>query len=147
MNAPSISAEERTAAQAETFYGGAIERVARFTLVLVIPGAVGAFLWKGWEGALGAALGGVLSWHNFRVLARAVNGLADRITAGASRERGGRIVWRFLGRYLWVAAAGYAIFNVSLAGFYGFMLGLCLPAAAMMCEAAWEAWTALHRGI
>jgi hypothetical protein len=79
------------------------------------------------------------------VLARGVEGLADRIVNQQSREKGRRIVFRFLLRYGLVAIAAYAIFKGSLLAFHGFLWGLCLPVAAMMIEAAFEAYAAFGR--
>ena len=74
-----------------------------------------------------------------------MEGLADRIVNQQSQEKGGRIVLRFLVRYALVGAAAYAIFKSSALAFRGFLWGLCLPVAAMMIEAAWEAYTAFRQ--
>lgn len=72
--------------------------------------------------------------------------LGARITSGQSRERGGVIVFRAVLRYVFIAAGAYVIFNVSLAGLYGFLGGVCLPIAAVACEVAVEIFVALRRG-
>ncbi|MGE0406150.1 MAG: hypothetical protein AB7O65_07620, partial [Candidatus Korobacteraceae bacterium] len=72
--------------------------------------------------------------------------LGERIAAGSSRESGGRIVGRFLFRYLLIGAASYAILVGSRQAFFGFLTGLLLPAAAMAVEAGYEAWMAIRRG-
>ena len=41
-------------------------------------------------------------------------------------------------RYALIACGAYVIFNVSLAGLYGFLGGVCLPIAAIACEVAVE---------
>jgi hypothetical protein len=53
---------------------------------------------------MGFALGAAVSYVNFRSLTRGVEGLADRIVNRNSREKGGRIVLRFVVRYGLVGA-------------------------------------------
>ncbi len=78
-------------------------------------------------------------------MTRGVEGLADRIVNRNSREKGGRIILRFLVRYGLVAAVAYAIFKGSSLAFRGFLWGLCVPVAALMAEAAWEGYAAFRR--
>jgi hypothetical protein len=108
--------------------------------VLVLP----AFWRDGLAAATGFAAGAAISCINFRALQRSVESLADRIVNRQSHEKGGRIVFRFLVRYALVGAAAYAIFNSSVLAFRGFLWGLCLPVAAMMIEAALEAFVAFR---
>ncbi len=131
----------------EAFYSGAIPRIGRLILWLGLPWTFAAFVWLGWKGAVGAAAGTLAGYESFVSLARAVSGLADRITDAGSRESGKRIVVRFLARYALVAAAAYVIFTVSRVALYGFIAGLCLPVLAMMCEAGYEVTVALRRGL
>ena len=105
-----------------------------------------AFWFYRWAGAIGFAFGVAVSYVNFRSLARGVEGLADRIVNRNSREKGGRIVLRFVVRYGLVGAAAYAIFKSSSLAFRGFLWGLCVPVAALMAEAVWEGYTAFRRG-
>jgi hypothetical protein len=46
-----------------------------------------------------------------------------------------------------MALAGYVIFSASPASLYGLLAGLFLPVAAIACEAAYEAYIALARGL
>jgi len=131
----------------EVFYSGAAPRIGRLILWLGLPWTIAAFVWLGWKGAVGAAAGTLAGYESFVSLARAVNGLADRITSAGSTESGKRIVARFVGRYALVAAAAYVIFTVSRVALYGFIAGLCLPVLAMMCEAGYELTVALRRGL
>jgi hypothetical protein len=133
-------------AAAERFYSGAIRRILRTLAVLgvVFTGPVWSFF--GLATVLGFGAGAAASWINFHSLASSVDGLADRIVNADSRERGTRIVGRFLLRYLLVGIIAYAIFKGSSQAFRGFLAGLCLPVAAMLGEAVYEACTALRRG-
>lgn len=131
----------------EVFYAGAVARIGRLILWLAVPAAAFMGVWLGWQAAIGAAAGALAGYESFVSLARAVNGLGDRITAGGSRESGKRIVAHFVGRYAVVAVAAYVIFTVSRVALYGFIAGLCLPVLAMMCEAGYELTMALRRGL
>ena len=129
----------------ESFNERALSRMFRTMLVvsalLLLPA-----LWRyGWVSAIGFAAGAAVSCINFRALQRSVESLAERIVNRQSREKGGRIVLRFLVRYALVGAVAYAIFNSSVLAFRGFLWGLCLPVAAMMIEAGVEAYVAFRR--
>ncbi len=122
-----------------------IPRVLRNMLVAGVLLLGPAFWVYRWVGAIGFAFGAAVSYINFRSLTRGVEGLADRIVNQNSREKGGRIILRFLVRYGLVAAAAYAIFKGSSLAFRGFLWGLCVPVAALMAEAVWEGYTAFRR--
>ncbi len=106
------------------------------SMLLLAP----AFWFYRGAGAIGFAFGVAISYANFRALARGVEALTDRIANRNSREKGGRIVLLFLLRYGLVAVAAYAIFNSSAVAFRGLLWGLCVPVAALMAEAAWQAY-------
>jgi hypothetical protein len=97
--------------------------------------------------AAGFTVGALLSIYNFWSLSRSVEALAERITEGGSRESGGRIVALLLLRYLVIGAVAYGIFRGSVAAVYGLLGGLTLPVAAISCEAAFELYIALRRGL
>jgi hypothetical protein len=128
-----------------TSYERILPRVLRnivvFSVLLLGP----AFWFYRWAGAIGFVFGAAVSYVNFRSLTRGVEGLTDRIVNRNSREKGGRIVLRFVVRYGLVGVAAYAIFMSSSVAFRGFLWGLCVPVAALMAEAAWEGYTALRR--
>jgi hypothetical protein len=133
-------------AEAEQFYSGAIRRILRILLVLAAALVAPIWLAFGMASALGFAAGAGASWLNFHSLARGVEGLGDRIVNAHSRERGARVVARFLLRYLLVGIVAYAIFKGSFHAFRGFLAGICLPVAAMLSEAVYEAYAAFRRG-
>jgi hypothetical protein len=133
--------------EAEIFYSGAIRRILR-TLLVLSATLLPVVIWRyGPSPGAGFALGAAISWFNFYSLSRAVQGVADRIIEKHSRERGGVIVVRFLVRYLLIGVAAYVIFTGWSAASRGLMAGLCLPVAAMLAEAAYEAYVALSRGL
>ncbi len=122
-----------------------IPRVLRNMLVASVLLLVPALWFYRWAGAIGFAFGAAVSYVNFRSLTRGVEGLADRIVNRNSREKGGRIILRFLVRYGLVGVAAYAIFKSSSQAFRGFLWGLCVPVAALMAEAIWEGYASFRR--
>jgi|SRR5208282_3304632 len=126
-------------------YERIIPRVLRNMLVVSVLLLGPAFWFYGWAGSIGFAFGAAVSYVNFRSLTLGVEGLADRIVNRNSREKGGRIILRFVLRYGLVGAAAYAIFKGSSLAFRGFLWGLCVPVAALMVEAVWEGYAALRR--
>jgi len=145
MNDPEIPELTPADAGLEAIYARALPRMLRLILVASLP-LLGPIYWfYSWPGAIGFAAGAAVSYINFRALARGVEGLADRIVNRHSREKGRRIVFRFLVRYGLVGAAAYAIFKGSILAFRGFLWGLCLPVVAMLVEAAFEAYVAFRR--
>ena|SRR5215472_10435227 len=143
METQSTGGNER----AETFYSGALLRIRRFMLGLA-PACVILAWWRlGWHIALGLACGCGIAYLNFHWLKRGVEGLADRILATAKPQSSRGIVARFLLRYVLMGLGAYVILTVSPASLYGLLVGLFLPVAAIACEAAYEAYVALARGI
>jgi hypothetical protein len=138
---PEIPAEDQ---KLEAFYSRAIPRMMRVMLLAAVVLLWPAWRVYGWRGMIGFAAGCAVSYVNFHVLVRGVEGLADRIVNRQSREKGRVIVLRFLLRYGLVAVIAYAIFNGSAWAFRGFLWGLCLPVVAMMIEAGVEAYVAFR---
>ena len=129
----------------ESFLDRALPRIRRFMIALGGGGAV-LSLFFGWRVTAGFVVGAVISYINQRSLERGIAALGERITNQQSSERGGGIVLQAAMRYVLIAAGAYVIFNVSLAGLYGFLGGVCLPFAAIACEAAVEVFVMLRRG-
>ncbi len=128
-----------------TRYERVIPRVLRNMVVVSVLLLGPAFWFYRWAGSIGFAFGAAVSYVNFKSLTRGVEGLADRIVNQNSREKGGRIVMRFVVRYGLVAVVAYAIFKSSSLAFRGFLWGLCVPVAALMAEAVWEGYAAFRR--
>lgn len=131
----------------ESFYSGALDRITRMMPVIAILAIILAFVFFGWRIALGLACGCAIAYLNFHWLKHVVGTLADRVTQSGRAPSTKRAVFRFILRYLLMAAAAYAIFTVSPASLYGLFVGLFLPVAAIACEAAYEAYAALARGL
>ncbi len=131
----------------EVFYAGALRRIPRFMVALALVFSLAAWLHYGWRIALGFFCGCAIAYLNFHWLERVVSALADRATSSGYKQSSGGIVFRFLVRYFLMAAAGYAIFTVSPASLYGLFAGLFLPVGGIACEAAYEVYAALSRGV
>ena len=134
-------------AAAEHFYSGALYRIGRFMSVLA-PLLVAVAWWRfGLRSAAGFAFGCAIAYINFHWLKRAIAGFVDRATGAATSQSGQGIVFRFLLRYVLMALGAYVILAVSPASLNGLLAGLFLPVAAIGCEAAYELYAALARGV
>jgi hypothetical protein len=135
------------AADSEGFYSGALERIRWFMIGIALFGVLIAFLRFGSRPALGVALGCVIAYLNFHWLKRVVTAMAERITNSGRRQSSTGVVLRFILRYLLMGIAAYVILSVSPASLYGLFAGLCLPVAAIACEAGYEVYAAVARGL
>ena len=140
-----MSPESITAS--DSFYSGALARISRMMVVLAIAASVGAWVLYGWGIALGFACGCAIAYLNFHWLKRVVTALTDRISQAGRPQAGKGIVVRFLLRYFLMGLAAYVIFSVSPASLYGLFAGLFLPVGAIACEAVYEAYVAVARGL
>jgi hypothetical protein len=135
------------AAAADHFYSGALHRIGLFMAGLA-PLLVAAAWWKfGLRPAVGFALGCAIAYINFHWLKRVIAGFVDRATGVATSQSGQGVVFRFLLRYVFMALGAYVILTVSPASLNGLLAGLFLPVAAIGCEAVYELYAALTRGV
>ena len=135
------------AAAAEKFYAGALHRIGYFMAVLT-PLLAAAAWWKfGLRPTVGFGFGCGIAYVNFHWLKRVIAGFVDRATGAATSQTGQGIVFRFLLRYVLMAIGAYVILTVSPASLNGLLAGLFLPVAAIACEAVYELYAALSRGI
>jgi hypothetical protein len=132
---------------AEFIYSGALPRILRTMVVIAVVLPIGVCVWFGWRSALGLACGCLVAYLNFRWLKRGVEALADRVVGAGKTQSSKGIVGRFLLRYVLMGAVAYGILTVSPTSLYGFLAGLFSPVAAIACEAAYEAYVALARGL
>jgi hypothetical protein len=132
---------------ADGFYSGALRRIHRCMVLLAILVPVAGGLGFGVRTALGLACGCLIALVNFIWLKRGVEALADRVVGAGKPQSGKGVVARFLLRYVLMGAVAYGILTVSPASLYGFLAGLFSPVAAIACEAAYEVYVALARGL
>lgn len=117
-------------------------------MAVLAPILVAGAWWRfGLRPALGLTLGCAIAYINFHWLKRVIAGFADRATGEPPSQANRGIVPRFLLRYVLMAIAAYAILTVSPASMNGLLAGLFLPVAAIACEAAYEVYAALARGL
>ena len=131
----------------DAFYAGALGRIRNSMLGLALLLSAAAW-WKfGGAAALGFFCGCVIAYLNFHWLKSAVSGLADRVTQTGKRQSGFGIVARFLLRYVLLGAAAYGILTSFPASLRGLFSGLFLPVGAIACEAVYELYVSVARGI
>jgi len=135
------------AAAAEDFYGGALHRIRNWMAVLAPVLIAAGWLKFGLRPAVGFACGCAIAYLNFHWLKRVIAGFVDRATGAATSESGRGIVFRFLLRYVLMAAGAYVILAVSPASLNGLLAGLFLPVGGIACEAVYELYAALARGV
>ena len=131
----------------DSFYSGALARISGAMIVLAAIVALALWMRYGWRIAAGFACGSIVSYLSFYWLKQAVGAFAERVTQAGRPQSAKGIVLRFVARYVLMALAAYAILSVSPASLYGLFAGLFLPVAAIACEAAYEAYAALTRGL
>ncbi len=119
----------------QAFVDRALDRIQALIAFLAAAGTLAAAIHGGWKWALGFVLGAVASWLNFRWLKQMVNSLGRAAAGKPPKAR----VAVFLGlRYLLLAAAGYVILNYSTISLVAGLIGLFVPAAAVILEILFE---------
>ncbi len=131
---------------ADSFFSAAIPRMMHSILILGSLVTIAVLARFGWSVALGFAAGTLTSYSSFRSLYSAVQSLANRVVASGRPEGGFSLVNGFFLRYVLAGIVAYVIFTSSPWAFRGFLSGLCMPVAAMLLEAAYEAYSAVRRG-
>jgi hypothetical protein len=134
-------------ADADMFYAGALDRIRNSMIGLAIMLSAGAW-WKfGRVPALGFLLGCIIAYLNFHWLKSGVSGLTDRVTHTGKRQSGKGIIARFLLRYALLGGAAYVILTSFPGSLRGLFAGLFLPVGAIACEALYEVYAAITRGV
>ncbi|MGH9510880.1 MAG: ATP synthase subunit I [Terriglobales bacterium] len=131
----------------ESFHAGALSRIQRGMILIGVGLSFATWLTLGWRVAAGFASGSAVAYANFYLLKRVVEGVVERTVQSGNRQSGKGIIVRFVLRYLAVACAAYVILTSYPASLHGFLVGLFLPVAAILCEATYELYMALARGI
>ncbi len=142
---PAATASAEAAATA--FYDGAYPRIVKFMAVLAALAIPVVWAVFGLRVAVPFAAGCLLAFLSTHWQKQTVETLCDGITRPEQRTRTGVVVRRFLLRYLLVGVGAYVIFKSSAFNVYGLLVGLSLPVAAITCEAAYETYVAIRRGI
>jgi small-conductance mechanosensitive channel len=134
-------------ASAEHFYSGALDRIRRVMIVLAALLTAAAWWRLGRRAAAGFLVGCVIAYINFHWLKRVISGFADHATGAVPEGSSPSVVSRFLLRYVLMAVGASVILTVSPASLNGLLAGLFLPVAAIVCEAVYEVYAAIARGL
>jgi hypothetical protein len=127
-------------AKAEAFLSAAYQRILRITVVLSVAGVVLAAFLGGWGSGVGLAAGAIVAYLNFVWLHHGTGLTIQRMLApGTNHPSQQRVVFSFVGRYLFVLAAAYVILRSYPHARIAFIAGLGLPVIAAMCEGIYEA--------
>jgi hypothetical protein len=130
----------------ERFFAGAYGRMARLMAILTVLTTPVLTIELGKRFAFGFLVGAAVAALNFYWMKSAVSSLGDVVTQTGQTSTAG-IVAKSLLRYALLAVIVYGIFRGSGQVVYGFFAGLFVPVAAMVCEAAYEAWAAMRHDI
>jgi hypothetical protein len=136
-----------SAPNSDAFYAAALGRIHNFMLVLAPVFTAGALWMFGRSAAVGFLLGCVIAYLNFHWLKSGVAGVADRVTKTGKAQSGKGILFRFLLRYVLLGGAAYAILTSFPASLRGLFAGLFLPVGAIACEAGYELYVGIVRGV
>jgi small-conductance mechanosensitive channel len=108
----------------EAFYAAAERRIEYLTIAIGASAAIASAIIWNWRVSAGVASGAALSWINYRWLKQGVGTLARLSTDQAGSEKArvpASVYLKFLGRYVLLIAAAYAILR-----------GFKLPAASLL---------------
>ena len=132
---------------AEAFYAGAERRIPRFMAAAFVLAAGTLWYWRGAQFALGFLIGSAVAFANFVWLRQITAAFIERLSGAGATASGWGLVFRFVIRYALIALLAYGMLTVRPASFGGFLAGLFLPVAAFFCEAVYELYAALRRGL
>ena len=113
------------------FYERVTSRIFKVTLAIAGAGTVAALAWRGWRVGAGFALGGAISWLNFRWLKYVVDGLSGK------RVRPRLVVLAGF-RYLLLGGAAYVILSYSSISLGATLAGLFVSVTAVIVEIFFE---------
>lgn len=125
----------------DAFYEAVERRIERLTLAISAAAAVFASVRWGWRTGLGVAVGGILSWLNFRWLDQSIGQLlhaAAGNTEIASASASRWIFARFLGRLVLIVLALYVILKTRWLPGKALLAGLFSLICAASLEVSYE---------
>ena len=131
----------------EQFLSGAYRRIHIASFILSAVAALAAHLIWDARVAAGLLLGALVSWINFVWLKQSMVALTDRVAAGSEvPEKPGsrKILFKFIFRYVILAALAYVIISSLPVSVYGLLAGLFVSVAALLFESVCEMVFALR---
>ena len=129
---------------AQRFADRAPHRLRRWFIAIAMIADAVLLARRRWPAAAGFGIGAVVAFWGMLYLQSTTAAFAAQAAGETAASIGGRITWRMLLRYGVIAVIAYGIFVGSRPAFFGYLGGLFVPVAAMMCEAAYEGWLALR---
>ena len=126
----------------EAFYAEVYRRLVTIIALLGVTGTIMAGIWYGLLMAATFFVGSVIAVINFHWLKHTIEALGGRLPSRARAAWG--VVFRFLLRYVLIAAGAYVIVKSTTNISYGFFAGLAIPAGAIVLEAMYETYRALR---
>lgn len=128
----------------DPFLSGAYRRVLRTSIVLSVAASIAAAVMNRQAG-IGVAVGSLISCLNFVWLHQGVDVLVRRMLPATEKPSRFWVLQSFPVRYFAVIAVAYVILKGYQGMRVGFIVGLALPVLAMMCEAAYEAFSSISK--
>ena len=132
---------------AEIFYARAEQRIPRFMAAAFLLASALLWHWRGSGFALGFAIGSAVAAVNFVWLKQITAAFVERMSGTGTGASGWGLAFRFLMRYTLIALFAYGMLHNRAVDISGFLAGLFLPVAALACEAVYELYVALRRGL
>lgn len=132
---------EDTAIQATSEPEAVRRRVWRNLAAVGVAAVIVALAFAELRFALGVALGSALALFNFWWLQTSLRGV---LAAGAGKTPSGTVL-KFVFRWIVVALAAYAAYTTGYFDPIGIVLGLTVPAAAVIVEAGYMGFMASRR--
>jgi hypothetical protein len=125
------------------FYEAVERRIERLTLAITAAAAIFTSVRWGWRVGMGMALGGTLSWLNFRWLDQGIGQVLSAAGhAEGKPERVSRWIYgRFVGRMLLIVVAVYVIFKTRWLPGEAVLAGLFSLICAVLVEVSYEIMT------
>jgi len=121
----------------QSHFDTALARIARGTAALAAAGCLACLVFRGWRWGFAYLLGAGASYLNFRWLKRVVDTLG-----GARAARPSPKFAILIGlRYALLGAGGYAIVNFTSLSLPAALIGLFVPATAVIGEIIFELFT------
>ena len=117
-------------------------RLDRTNLVVIVLAVVAAALLHSSRGAASLAVGGAISWVNFRWLKLAVDHIVRR---GGERPVGWRVALQYAGRYALIGLAVYVSIRFTLLDLALLLAGLFSYILAVLLECLFEIGRTLTR--
>lgn len=133
--------------QAEAFYAGAERRIVRFMVACFLLSAATLWYWRGSRFALGFLVGSAVAFVNLIWLKQITTAFVERFGGATATTSGWGVALRFVLRYALIGLLAYGMLTNRPASISGFLTGLFLPVAAFFCEAVFECYVALRRGL